>query len=243
MKNFVINIIIFFLFIKSDFNFAGNDTKFNIQVLRNGHLNGVLSLIQNSTDQKDIKKLVPTYLAIGDCIKARQKLNLIDRSTVEGNEFYLLHDILVNACQYGRKLKDLNQQEIDQVEQIKNNSNTRVKTGSESVLALKNDSQYLRDAEPLVASSQIQTQNEIEAKNEKESSFVVFPNPSKGEVNIQTSLDNGVLQIVDALGRVHFAKSIVDKEVLNLKLETGIYIIHFVDELGNEETKQLFIQK
>ena len=213
------------------------------QDLREGNLNGVIGLIANSTDQKDIKKLVPTYLAIGDCIKARQKLNQIDRSTTEGNEFYLLHDVLVNACAYGRKLKDLNQQEIDQVEQIKNNSNTRIKTGAESVLALKNENQYLRYAEPIVTSSQLQEQNAISSKDEKESSFIVYPNPSEGEVSIQTSIEKGTLQIVDALGRVHVTKIISDKETLNLKLETGIYIISFVDELGNVEPKQLFIQK
>ncbi|MGV3632205.1 MAG: T9SS type A sorting domain-containing protein [Bacteroidota bacterium] len=214
------------------------------QDLRDGNLNGVLGLIVNSTDQSDLKLLVPTYLALGDCVKARQKLNQIDRTNTEGNEFYQLHDVLVNACASGRKLKELNTQEITQIENMEHNSNTRVKNNAEAVLAYKNEKQYLRFAEGLASSSAIGQDQVINEINQKQSSFEIYPNPSEGEIKLQMQAGFfGNITICDILGRVYVNENLEENNSFLAELEAGHYIVRFTDLNGKTESKQLFIKK
>ena len=82
--------------------------------------------------------------------------------------------------------------------------------------------------------------------NEFESSFNVYPNPSSGQISINTSALNGnqMLQIIDLNGRIIISKAIAGNAIveLNLSLELGTYFISLTNEDGNRKIQRLIIQ-
>lgn len=82
--------------------------------------------------------------------------------------------------------------------------------------------------------------------NELDLTFELYPNPSNGQVFINTSvlIDNQLLQIVDLNGRIILSKTIAGQSLveLNLSLEAGTYFISLMNEEGDRKIQRLVIK-
>jgi len=79
--------------------------------------------------------------------------------------------------------------------------------------------------------------------NDGEMSMSVFPNPTKGNITIQTSaLFNGEINIVNALGQIIISKKVDSKNAIEIDLSeqaNGIYILKLRTNNGAEKTMKL----
>lgn len=74
--------------------------------------------------------------------------------------------------------------------------------------------------------------------------FTISPNPTRGEFTLSNELP-GTLQIIDLSGNLINTQSlVVANQVVSLDLQTGLYIVKFVDHEGNKyNVQRLMIQK
>lgn len=81
------------------------------------------------------------------------------------------------------------------------------------------------------------------ATRDGEISMSVFPNPTKGNITIQTSaLFNGEISIVNALGQIIITKKVDSKNTIDVDLSeqaNGIYILKLRTQNGAEKTMKL----
>ncbi len=82
--------------------------------------------------------------------------------------------------------------------------------------------------------------------NEYESGFGVYPNPSEGQLFVNTSTLNGNqnMHIIDLNGRILMNKTISGNSIveLNLNIESGTYFISLTNESGDRKIQRLIIQ-
>ncbi len=212
--------------------------------VKEGRTEDVIALLTESNQPEDVKLLIPTHLDRGECNQARALMNTLDRTTVEGDDFFKLYDILSSLCETGRGRSELTAAEKQQLREISERP-TLVSTMAESVLLSLKGNSADRFAErmdlPMQTAMDMQEQD-LTAREAKEL-IVVYPNPSSGEITIKApKATSGSVMITDQLGRIHFEASVDQNQPqISTALKQGVYIVKFVDAEGNVETKQLFI--
>lgn len=70
----------------------------------------------------------------------------------------------------------------------------------------------------------------------------IFPNPSKAEVTVLFPVNlEGTFEIVNSIGAIIQKNTVPSDYKSILKLESGIYFLHFQSNLGHKLTKQIII--
>ncbi len=69
--------------------------------------------------------------------------------------------------------------------------------------------------------------------------FKIFPNPSKGEIRIETSIKAVSFQVFDMYGRIIFSNDAVNNVIDISSFSNGTYIIQLVDNKGRRYSKRL----
>lgn len=67
--------------------------------------------------------------------------------------------------------------------------------------------------------------------NKNENRINIYPNPSKGDVNISVS-ENSTIKIIDLTGRIIAIYDVIENFVLNLTQSAGVYFVQVENKNG-----------
>ncbi|MBP1630006.1 MAG: hypothetical protein H6Q15_899 [Bacteroidetes bacterium] len=83
----------------------------------------------------------------------------------------------------------------------------------------------------------------LEKEIEQDINFNVYPNPSKGRLNIETQNTNSEIRIVNMLGKVVYSSSY--KQELDITyFNNGVYVLYLIDkETGRQSQKKIIVNK
>ena len=75
--------------------------------------------------------------------------------------------------------------------------------------------------------------------------FSIFPNPSNGKISITGIKGKHQVKITDVLGHVVYNETVTEiaNKQIDISGESGIYFISIQDELGNNSTKKVVLEK
>ena len=223
--------------------------------------NGAINYLSAKNDLPSKKMLVPTYLKnkdFGACSSTLNSISGTDNETIAFKQYY---GVLVNACNNGRELHELNTNEIQQIETI-SNSKTKVAYNAENLLRMvRNDNinhhpyELIDDAnQPAARSANVSSSNYNKSgKNvDEEGKLIsVFPNPTQSKTTSSAYYylgdDNeGFITINDIYGRTIKKISLINgRNQVDLNIsdfEKGIFYINMIVNEKLIETKKLILQ-
>jgi hypothetical protein len=209
-----------------------------------GNTQALVSLLTSTNTPNDLEVLIPTHLDNIECAQARALLNLMDRPTLEKENFFRLFSILTSLCEDGRMEGDLSLAERNTIEEI-SESETAVAVKAQVVLASIEKRSIERIPQLDEEFSAMMIQNDVQNLPQSSVQLMIYPNPADNKVNITwDTATKGRLLVVDALGRNQLNLEVDEtnqKKTLS-GLQTGVYIVKFTPYEGDAITKQLFVK-
>ncbi len=220
-----------------------------INVLNNEEQGQVLrQVLSTSEETTDFNILIPTLIEDEEYAEARMQLSNFQRTDNEKEQFFRFYDILTNLGETNRSRREITALEKQVIAEI-SAASVLVSIHAESLLLDIMQSSVSRIPENVQLSSGMRLANNSSNETEEteiiaESRFIVYPNPSEGEINVKFSKEStGNITIIDALGRIQFEAQLLEDNYKEFKthLNNGIYILKHTDVNGLVETKQIVI--
>lgn len=223
--------------------------KFKGELIRslaqNGDIQELVTFLTSEALPEDMKIVIPTHIQRKEFTEARTLLNAVDQNDDENQKFVQLFDVLTTIGETERELDQMTDSEKLIIEMIAN-SGAQVSIQAQALLAELSNTQYTRFPEMIPSSSaMIISSNEEELnplRNESLNSFEIFPNPSQGDVTIQSNSENNFsINIYDYSGRNVFTSNSNDGKIKVSGLSTGVYTVEINNFEGSKEIKKLFV--
>jgi hypothetical protein len=191
---------------------------------------------------QDLDILIPTYLDNGTCNHARAILNAMERPNAEKENLFKFYSLLTDLCDSGRTEKDMTLAEKEILLEVVD-SETRTSILAEGVFASIDNYSIDRFPKALISARMMKTNETVVNLSKTNLSLQVYPNPSKGTVEI--SFNENVIasvDVIDLFGRVVFQGEINNNSKLTIEnLPKGLLTLIVKIDKENVFRKKLTI--